>query len=294
MTPRLSVNDLTITYPRPGEGALMATRALDFQVGAGEVLGLVGGAGAGKTTVLNAVAGLLPARARFLGGSALLDPGTGEELDLIRARSGQWRRLRRRRLACFFPEVESQWNPRRTIRQHLRETLQLAGRGREGQRESEWMPVFYEVGLIEPENLLGRYPRQLPGIVLQRFLIGMALLKGADLWIGDEFTSGLDATGEDQVLRLVRELVERHRIAFLLGSASLGVMERLADRVALLHEGGIVESGGVTEILSHPENRYTRAHLDSLPRLGEHRSRLAEIDRAAEREAIDATRVAGA
>ncbi len=293
MSPLLSVNDLTVTYPRRGEAAMIATRALTFQVGGGEVLGLVGGAGSGKSTALNALGGLLPGPARFYGGTALLDPGTDHEVDLLRARSRQWRRLRRRRIAIFFREVESQWNPRRTVRQHLRETLQLAGRGREWQRESEWMPVFYEVGLIEPENLLGRYPRQLPAVVLQRFLIGMALLKGADLWIADAFTSGLDATGGDQVLRLVRELVERHGIALLFGDSNLSVVERLADRVAVLYEGGIVETGGVTEVLSHPKSRYTRALLDSLPRLGEHRSRLTEIDRLAEREAIEATRVAG-
>jgi ABC-type glutathione transport system ATPase component len=283
----LSVSQLSLAIFGPGQPERVVVRDVSCELNRGEVLGFVGGVGAGKSMLLGSLSGLLPPRTRVVCGAAILDPGAGSETSLLRLSARARRGARRTRLALLHRNISDQWNPGLTVRQHLRESLALAGRARDLRREADWMPVLYEVGLIEPESLLGRCPRELPDALLQRFSIAMALMKGADLWIADEPTSALDATGEDQILRLLRELCERHQFGLLAATHHFGVIDRLADRVAVLFEGAIVETGPVGELLRRPRHRYTRALLNCLPRLGEHRPRLGEIDRVAERDAID-------
>ncbi len=286
----LSVHDLTVVYPRRGDESLIAVRSASFGVEEGEILALLGVAGSGKSTALAALAGLLPPRARVLAGRGILDPDTSTEIDLLAARPSRRRRLRRSRLAMLPADPGDQWNPGRTLRQHLRETVRFSGRGREWRREERWLQLLYDVGLIEPEQLLDRLPRQVSPLVRMRVRLAMALLAGADLWLLDDATAALDATAEDQVLRLLRDLVEKHRLGLVFATTRIPVVERVADRAAVFYEGGIVEHGRTADLLRRPKSRYTRALLDCLPHLGERRHRLGEIDRVAEQDAIDATR----
>ncbi|MCB1229670.1 MAG: ATP-binding cassette domain-containing protein [Verrucomicrobiae bacterium] len=289
MFPMLKIQDLTVAYSRKGAAPAIALRGLTFDLRPGEVVALIGGVGSGKTTLLRLLAGRLPRGSEILGGRVMLVGEAESETDLLKLRSLSWRKLRRTRIATFFPRIGDHWNPERTLRQHLQEAIQLAGKTRELRSEKDWMPAFYDVGLIEPEQILGRYPGEVSALVQTRLLMAMALLTGADLWIADEATTSLDATGEDQVLRLFRELCAKHDLGLIFASADVGCIERLADRVLVLYEGGVVESGRVADLLSRPKNRYTRALLDTLPRLGERRSRLGEIDRSAVQDAMDAT-----
>jgi peptide/nickel transport system ATP-binding protein len=262
------------------------TRDLSLALRKGEILALAGGPGSGKSTLLRSLTGLLPRGLRFQRGNAILDPGEKTEIDLLRAPAGQMRQLRRTRMALLFHHAAGQWNPRQTIRQHIRETLTLAGNPAELRSEESWRPALYEAGLIEPEALLARLPAALTDPILQRFAIALALLKGADLWIADEPTSGLDATSEDQILRLLRELCARHQIGLLLATDHFGVVNRVADRVAVLFEGAIVETGMAGDVLRQPSHPCTRALLDCLPRLGHRRAKLREMDRVSARESL--------
>ena len=284
--PLLTIDGLTLACPDPSDGGgwREVLRQVTCEVAPGEVLGLVGGIGAGKTMLLQAVAGQLPAGTRWVSGSVELIPGP--ERSLHRLPAWMWRDLWRRRLAWLGRDVAAPWHPGLTMRRQLGEIVAAGARARELARESDWLPVLCETGLIEPESLLGRLPGELSDSILQRFAIGAGLLRGADVWIADEPTSALDATGEDQILRLLRELCARHRFGLLLATHHFGVIGRVADRVAVLFEGAVVETGPVARVLSQPAHRYTRALLDCLPRLGERRPRLGQVDRIAEREAL--------
>ncbi len=293
MTPMLSVSDLTLALPRRGEPPRIAARSVSFDVAPGEAFALLGVAGSGKSAVLSALGGLLPQGARLLGGRVLLDPGTDRERDLLRSRAARWRALRRGRVACLFAEEPGWWNPILTMRGHLLEALARGDRAGEMRSESAWMPELYEAGLIEPEKLLDRRAAEVSDLVRLRVRVAMALLAGADLWLVDGVTENLDANGREQAARLLRELCEKRGLALVCACREIGTVERIADRVAVLYEGGVVESGRVADLIRRPKTRYTRALLDCLPRIGERRARLGEIDRVAERDAIDATRGVG-
>ena len=134
-------------------------------------------------------------------GTAMLrlneDETEEEGVDLLALRIRKRRKLRRGPMAYLFRNIGEQLNPRLTIRQHIREAIQLAGRKKEYKEELSWMPILYEVGLVEPESMLGKYPDQLPEVTVQRLLIAMALMRGVELLIADEPTSDLDATARE-------------------------------------------------------------------------------------------------
>ena len=148
------------------------------------------------------------------------------------------------------------------------------------------MPILYEVGLVEPESMLGKYPDQLPEITVQRLLFAMALMRGVELLIADEPTSELDATAESQILRLLNELRESRGLTILLLTHNFGILSNLADRVAVMFEGTIVETGPADQILQKPKSGYTRALLDCVPKLGERRERLGEVDHVTVRDEV--------
>ncbi|MCP5541535.1 MAG: ABC transporter ATP-binding protein [Akkermansiaceae bacterium] len=289
--PLLEVAGVTIDYPRKGGAEpVLGARNVSFWLDPGEVMALVGATGSGKTTLTRALGGLLPRRARVLGGTAVLSPGINPDgrhrpVDLLAAPARQMRLLRRERLAYLTREFSTQLNPLLTIRRHIREAVRLGRRSIEFAAEAAWMPVLYDVGLVEPETLLDRFPAQVPGIALQRLLVAMALMRGVEILIADEPTSSLDAAAGAQFLRLLDDLRKRHRLAILFVTHSFGAVRGFADRVAVLFEGGVIETGLADQVLNRPKSDYTRALLDCVPRLGEKRARLGEVDRVAARDA---------
>lgn len=287
MSSLLSIRNLCVAFPprvrrRPG----LSLKGVTLDLHAGEVLGLIGGIGAGKTLLLQALTGLLPGGAKAVRGGAFLDPGRGTETELTRLPARRLEACRRRRLSVLFRDIRGQWNPVMTIRDQIREVFGLRDRRRPAPSETDWLPVLLEVGLGEPERLLDRRPGEVSELALQRLAIALGLLKGADLWIADEPTSVLESTGEDQILGLLRELCRRHRFGLIVATHHFGVIARVADTVAVLFEGEIVEQGPVAGVLSQPRHPYTRALQDCLPRLGRRRPRLGEIDRVSERSGL--------
>ena len=291
--PYLDILGLTIEFrpPRGQVEPILAVRNFSLPIHRGEVFALVGSSGSGKTAMALSRGGLLPPDGRAMGGTAVLRLGEteneeGEELDLLSAPVRHLRKLRRGPMAYLFRDIQSQLNPRLTMRQHIRESIELAGKKKELKQEQDWMPVLYEVGLVEPEAVLGRYPDQLPDVVVQRLLLAMALMRGAEFLIADEPTSELDATAEKQILRLFRELADSRGLTILLLTHNFGILDGLADRVGVMFEGRLVERGATGGILRSPKSGYTRALLECVPKLGERRARLGEVDHVTVRDEL--------
>ena len=185
-------------------------------------------------------------------------------------------------MAYLFREVETQLDSRFPVRQHIADAIQLAGRDLVYPGgEADWLPTLYEVGLADPESVLGAEPSSLTRIVLQRVLLAMALLSGAELIIADEPTADLDAAAEAQILEVFRKLCIEKQLTFLLVTNDFGLVSGAADRVSVMYDGGIVESGPASDVVRNPQNAYTRALLDCVPRLGEYRERLGRLDEKA-------------
>jgi len=289
--PLLDIRDLSIAFPPPrgSKGRVLAVNEISFSVERGEVFALAGSTGSGKTAVALSLGGLLPPDGWVMEGAALLRLCEDEEasaIDLTEEPFCRLRKLRRGPMAYLFRDIRSQLNPRLTMRQHLRESIELAGKKKELKDEPSWLPILYEVGLVEPERLLGRYPDQLPEVLVQRLLIAMALIRGVEFLIADEPTSVLDAIAEKQILRLLRELGESRGLTILLLTHNFGILDGFADRVAVMFEGQIVECGPTASVLGKPRSLYTRSLLDGVPRLGERRPRLGEVDHVAVRDEV--------
>lgn len=268
----LSVRGLTVDFrARRGE-TRVAVRRLSFEVAEGECLALVGVAGSGKSSVLQALSGLLPRGARVSSGVADM-----EGQDLLTLSRRRLARLRAGHIAVLRHDVDRLFDPLYRMRDHVAEAVRHARQPGLGRAERDWLPVFYELGFIEPEILLGRRPDELPPHLLQRTVLAIAVLTGARLILADEPTAGLDAIAESQFLHLLDDLRHRRKLGIVLGTGSFGVARFLADRVTVLYQGGEIESGPTDRVLAEPRSYYTKSLIGCVPRIGEYRPRLGEV-----------------
>ena len=274
MTSLLIIEKLTLAASPKRFGGEPALRDLSFSVAPGEVFGVLGEAGAGKSLLLRSIAGRLPRSCRILEGS--LRMGSDGEQNLWRCGAGEWRRRRRRDLSLFADDPRTEWNSRLTIRQHLEETLALIPRSRSSESDSSWMKRLYEVGLIEPEGLLERRPPDLPSLVLRRLQLGFVRIRGVRIWLMDEPALFLDAAARLSWLSLIREMARKDSAAVVVTSGSMRTLARIADRIGILSEGSLIEEGSVQQILESPREPYTRAWVEDLPAVGAVRSRPTE------------------
>lgn len=252
----LVIDGLTVVYGQAGRGAT----EVSLDVAAGELVGLVGESGSGKSTVAAAVVGLLPAAARIAAGRVLV---SGR--DVATMTPAELRRTRGNHVSLIPQEALSALNPVRTIGSQLDEAV-LAHRrcGRAAARERT-LELLGQVGL-DPDHV-SAYPHQLSGGMRQRIVIAMALANDPDVLIADEPTSGLDVLREVEVLELLDELRVRHSLALLVVTHNLPVIERIADRIAVMKDGAIVEVGTAAQIADAPQHPYTRRLVASAPRL---------------------------
>jgi len=253
----LVIDGLTVVY---GEQERVGAADVSFTVAAGEIVGLVGESGSGKSTVAAAAIGLLPAAARVAAGRVLVD---GRD---VAAMSGaDLRAMRGNRIALIPQEALGALNPVRTIGSQIDEAV-LVHRscGRDAAR-ARTLDLLAQVGL--DGDLADAYPHQLSGGMRQRVVIAMALANDPDVLIADEPTSGLDVLSEAEVLRLLDRLRTRHSLALLIVSHNLPVIERIADRVAVMKDGALVEIGPTALVTESPQHPYTRRLVESAPRL---------------------------
>jgi oligopeptide/dipeptide ABC transporter ATP-binding protein len=247
---------------------------VSFTVDEGETLGLVGESGSGKSMTCLSLLRLVPRpAARIVGGSVRLD---GDELLVKSEREMQ--RIRGKKLAMILQDPMSSLNPVFSIGMQLREPLAvhqgLAGRA----LTERAIALLAAVGISSPAARLAAFPHQLSGGMRQRVVGAMAISAPPRLLLADEPTTSLDLTIQAQYLRLLKELQARYRLAMIFVTHNLGIVAKICDRVAVMYAGRIVESGPVERIFAAPAHPYTRALLDSVPRLGDPRERLAAIE----------------
>lgn len=267
----VEVRDLSVRY-RSKESTVYAADGVSFDLERGEVLALVGESGAGKTTVGLSVLRLLPGDAEIASGRILFD---GQDLASMHDRD--LRTIRGNRIAMIFQDATAGLNPVLSVGSQVAEMLTAHRRlsKREAKRES--LQILYDVGLADPERVAKAYPFQLSGGMCQRVMIGIATSLNPDVIIADEPTSSLDVTVQAQILHQLSRLREDRGTAILLVTHSFGVVAQLADQVAVMYGGRIVEKGDVHAMLKQPLHPYTHALLATLPRLDGQNDHLRSI-----------------
>ena len=269
--PLLSLRDLSVSFAVSGERRVQAADGVSFDVHAGRTLGIVGESGSGKSVTSLAVMGLLPKTARITG-EALF-----EGRDLLSLPDRARRDLRGDQIAMIFQEPMTSLNPSHRIGDQIGEAV-LRHRGvSRGEAAARAVEMLRRVRIPAPEQRARDYPHQLSGGMRQRAMIAMALALDPVLLIADEPTTALDVTIQAQILDLLRDLRQQSGAAVMLITHDLGVVAEVADDVAVMYAGEIVEKAPVDALFEAPQHPYTIGLLGSLPRLRERRDRLAAI-----------------
>ncbi len=260
-SPVLEVRNLSIALPSDGDRAT-AVQNVSFNVAPREIVCLVGESGSGKSVIAQGVMGLLPKSLPVTGGQILLQ---GE--DITHAPLSRLRELRATRMSMIFQEPMTALNPVMTcgdqIDEVLREHTQLSAE----QRRNKVLAIIREVLLPDPERMMASYPHQLSGGQRQRIMIAMALVLEPVLLIADEPTTALDVTTQAQILKLVLELQHKHGTGVLFITHDFGVVAEVAQRVAVLRLGDLVEVGSKHDVLQRPRHDYTRMLIGAVPTL---------------------------
>ncbi|MDF1790530.1 MAG: ABC transporter ATP-binding protein [Thalassobaculaceae bacterium] len=273
MTTTLSVENLRVSIPLSA-GVLHAVRGISFEVAKGETLCLVGESGCGKSLTSLALMNLLPSRAKRDADRIEFD-GT----DLLGVGERGMARMRGNSMAMIFQEPMTSLNPAYTIGNQLEEGIRLHKGVSAREARERAVYLLEKVGITAAASRLTQYPHQLSGGLRQRVMIAMALMCGPDLLICDEPTTALDVTIQAQILHLIKDLQREFDMAVILITHDLGVVARVADRVAVMYAGEIIESGDVAEIFSRPTHPYTQGLLNCIPVPGKtrHGERLGTI-----------------
>ena len=270
----LSVRGLTVEFPTR-RGILTAIEDVSFDVAPGEILGMVGESGAGKSMTGAAIIGLLEPPGRIGAGEIRLE---GERIDNLPASA--MRRVRGRRIGAIFQDPLTSLNPVLTVGEQLIETIQThLGLPPAGARKRaiDWLE---RVGIPAPEKRIDTYPHQYSGGMRQRVVIALALCTEPRLIIADEPTTALDVSVQAQIIALLRKLARETGAAVILVTHDMGVIAETADRVAVMYSGRIVEIGQVADVIARPRHPYTVGLMASIPRLGRRPETLPQIDGA--------------
>ncbi|MET3578181.1 peptide/nickel transport system ATP-binding protein [Mesorhizobium robiniae] len=271
-SPLLAVERLSVSFESRSRTLLPAVRDVDFTIEDGEIMGLVGESGSGKSATMMAVIGLLPPRARVTGSVKF------RGAELIGQAESFLRRYRGARIGMIFQDPMTTLNPLLTVGAQIAEAVRIHDRSvsaRAGlQRAVELLDL---VSIPSPRQRAGQYPHEFSGGMRQRAVIAMAMANDPQMLIADEPTTALDVTIQAQIMELLQRLCSERRMGLVLVTHDLGVVASVANKIAVMYAGRIVECGEVADVFRAPRHPYTRALLDSLPRIEQRVARLSAI-----------------
>ena len=266
------VANLRVSFPTP-EGVVQALRLVSLELAPGEVLALVGESGSGKTVLGLSLLGLLPAVARPIVTGAVEVAG----IDMLNASEKSRRAVQRHLLGAVFQDPLTSLNPFLTIGDQLMEPLLVHERISRAEARGRAVELLEKVGIPDAAHRLSDYPHRFSGGMRQRVMIAMALIGNPKVLIADEPTTALDATIQAQVLDLFRHIQTEFGISILLITHNLGIVAGMAERVAVMYAGRVVESAATAELFANPRHPYTLALLKAVPRMGNGAQALASI-----------------
>jgi peptide/nickel transport system ATP-binding protein len=270
--PALAIENLRVEYPHEDGGLLVAVDGVSISIAPGEIHAVVGESGAGKTTVANALIGLIEKPGRVAGGTmriggALLDPATGK---------GEGVQLGRD-IGVIFQDPMTSLNPLFTIESQLTETMRFHLGLNQTEARGRALELLRAVGIPEPERRLRSYPHQLSGGQRQRVVIAAALSCNPKLLVADEPTTALDVSIQAQILALIKDLAKTRGLGVMLVTHNMGVVAETANTVTVMLKGRAVEQGTVEQVLGQPQHGYTKALLAAVPRLDRKLERFAVL-----------------
>jgi len=270
--PLLEVRNLRIEFPTR-RGALVAVDDISFSIAPGEVLGVVGESGAGKSLTGAAIIGLIEPPGRIAAGEVKLN---GLRIDNLP--EGEKRKVRGREIGAIFQDPLTSLNPLYTVGRQLTETITTHLNVSQGAARRRAIELLAATGIPAPERRIDHFPHQFSGGMRQRVVIALALAAEPKLVIADEPTTALDVSIQAQIIALLKRLCREQHTAVMLVTHDMGVIAETADRVAVMYAGRIAEIGPVADVIHRPQHPYTIGLMGSIPSLGEESEHLAQIE----------------
>ncbi|RDH96554.1 peptide/nickel transport system ATP-binding protein [Caldimonas thermodepolymerans] len=271
-SPLLQVKHLRVEFPTR-HGTLLALDDVSFEIQAGEILGVVGESGAGKSLTGAAIIGLLEPPGRIAGGEILLE---GERIDRLPHEA--MRRIRGRRIGAIFQDPLTSLNPLYTVGRQLIETIQTHLPMNHAQARQRAIQLLRDTGIPAAEARIDHYPHQFSGGMRQRVVIALALAAEPQLIVADEPTTALDVSIQAQIISLLKRLCKEKGAAVMLITHDMGVIAETCDRVAVMYAGRMVEIGPVHDVIHQPAHPYTVGLMGSIPSIEDDRERLSQIE----------------
>jgi len=274
MQPLLQVEHLIVEFPGR-RGTLRALDDISFTIAPGEILGVVGESGAGKSLTGASIIGLLEPPGRVASGQILLE---GERIDNLNHQ--QMRHVRGKRIGAIFQDPLTSLNPLFTVGRQLVETIQTHLNMNAAEARQRAIDLLKDTGIPAAEERIDHYPHQFSGGMRQRVVIALALAAEPKLIVADEPTTALDVSIQAQIIQLLRNICKSRGAAVMLVTHDMGVIAETCDRVAVMYAGRIVEIGPVREVINQPAHPYTIGLMASIPDMQQERERLNQIDGA--------------
>ncbi len=268
----LEVKNLRVEIPTR-RGTLLAIDDVSFAIEPGEVLGVVGESGAGKSLTGASIIGLLEPPGRVAAGEIWLE---GDRIDNLPYE--KMRRIRGKKIGAIFQDPLTSLNPLYTISKQLTETIMVHTDMTPAQARTRAIELLIEVGIPAAEKRVDAYPHEFSGGMRQRVVIALALCANPALIVADEPTTALDVSIQAQIIALIKRLCDEHKTAVMLITHDMGVIAETADRVAVMYAGRIAEIGRVRDVIKHAKHPYTEGLMGSIPILGHDVERLQQID----------------
>ncbi len=268
----LEIKGLDVDFPTR-RGTVKAARGVSLTVEPGEVLGLVGESGAGKSTIGNAIMGLLENPGRVTAGEIIF-----QGQDIRGLPEDRMKKIRGDKIGMIFQDPQTSLNPLLTVGEQLVETIQKSLGLREKEAEVRAIELLESVGITQAKPRLKSYPHQFSGGMRQRVVIALALAGDPDLIIADEPTTALDVSIQAQILDLIKGLCRSRNLGVIIVTHDIGVIANIADRVVVMFRGEVVETGTVAQVLGAPEHEYTKSLIAAVPRADRKLERFTSVD----------------